>query len=239
MGLKVAYQTPYTNSPYGPGIPSSAAPQVPLPANYMMAGPMAPYQMNAAMAPQQPMMQRMHPSQQNPAGMNVSTPQRPFNPGQSTPNHPMPSQPSQFPTPQPHGTPQSQTSANTQQPQSTVATPQTPTFPSTNTGQQSQANGTSTTSAPQSPATESRDQERFAVLFDINQELLYESLCLMNSRAELKKEQAAVQAGEGISEVDFAEEEKLLSHDYNQCVWSFPSRYGYITDMRRIDVCAG
>lgn len=71
-------------------------------------------------------------------------------------------------------------------------------------------------STPQSPATESREQEKFAVLFDINQELLYESICLMNSRAELKKGQASAETGGGKSEVDFAEEEKLLSHDYNQ-----------------------
>lgn len=199
-------------------MPSSAAPQVQLPGNYMMAagsmpGSMAPYQMNAGMPPQQPMMQRMHP-QQNPAGMNVSTPQRPFNPAQGTPNNALPPQPGQFSTPQPHSTPQTQTPTNPQQPPSAAATPQTPTFPTT--GQHSQANGTSSVSTPQSPATESREKERFALLLDINQELLYELVSLTNSKAELKKEQAPTESGEQKSEAEVAEEERLNTLDYGQ-----------------------
>jgi len=213
----VGYQTPYTGQPYGVGIPASAAPQVQLPANYMMAGSMggamAPFQMNAGMAPQQPMMQRMHQPQPNHAGMNASTPQRPYNPAQGTPGGTMPPQPPQFSTPQPHGTPQSQTSANPQQPPSAAATPQTPTFPPT--GPPAQTNGTSSVSTPQSPATESREKERFAVLLEINQELLYEVVSLTNSKSELKKEQAAggAAANDGI---DYAEEERLTQLDYTQ-----------------------
>lgn len=56
-----------------------------------------------------------------------------------------------------------------------------------------------------------------AVLLEINQELLYESIQLVNSRNELKKEQAAVEAGGTKStEIDYPEEEKLANLDYNQ-----------------------
>jgi hypothetical protein len=181
----------------------------------MMAGQMAPYQMNAGLAPQQPMLQqRMHPTQQNTAGVSVSTPQRPFNPSQGTPNGTMPHQQPQFSTPQQQGTPQSQTPTTAPLLPTSIATPQTPTFPAE---QGHLVNGTSNSPTPQSPATESRDKERFAVLLDINQELLYESIQLVNSRAELKREQAAAEAGGTKSgDVDYAEEEKLTNQDYNQ-----------------------
>jgi len=56
-----------------------------------------------------------------------------------------------------------------------------------------------------------------AVLLEINQELLYESIQLVNSRNELKKEQAAAESGGAkSSDVDYAEEEKLANQDYNQ-----------------------
>lgn len=214
----VAFQTPLTSSPYGAGIPSSAAPQPQLPANYMMAGQMAPYQMNPAMNPQQPMMQRMLPGQQNAAAMSVSTPQRSFNPPQGTPTTSMPPQQPVFSTPTPQqqrGTPQNQTPTPAQPPPQAVATPQTPTFPTEQS--QPQVNGTSAVSTPKSPATEARDKERIAVLLDINQELLYESIQLVNSRNELKKEQAAAEAGGAKNgDVDYAEEEKLANVDYNQ-----------------------
>ncbi|KAK0627502.1 hypothetical protein B0T14DRAFT_563305 [Immersiella caudata] len=235
---QMAYQTPYTTSPYGAGVPSSAAaPQVQLPGNYMMtgsmattmAGAMAPFPMNQGMPQQQPMMQRMHP-QQNPAGMNASTPQRPgpFNPSQGTPNNAMPPQASQFSTPQPHSAPQSQTPTNAQQqqPPSAAATPQTPTFPTT--GQNPQVNGTASVSTPQSPATESREKERFALLLDINQELLYELVSLTNSKAELKKEQAAVESGGSRSDVDPIEEEKLSSVDYGHCIRRLHTNLAYM-----------
>lgn len=195
------------------GIPSSSAPQPQLPANFMMAGQMAPYQMNAGLPSQQPMMQRMHQSQQNPSGLSVSTPQRQFSHSQGTPTSSMP--PQQFSTPQAQGTPQSQTPTTAQHPQASIATPQTPTFP-TDPGQP-QANGTSNGSAPQSPASDSRDKERMNVLLEINQELLYESIQLVNSRNELKKEQAAVESGASKNgDLDYAEEEKLANLDYNQ-----------------------
>lgn len=220
---QMAFQTPYTASPYGGAIPSSAAaaPQVQLPGNYMiagtMAGPMpgtmAPYQINPGMPQQQAMMQRMHPHP-NPVGMNISTPQRPgpFNPAQGNPNTSLAPQPGQFPTPQPHNTPQSQTASNPPQPSSAAATPQTPTFPST--GQQHQANGSASASNPQSPATESREKERFVLLLEINQELMYELLLLTNSRTELKKHQQAVAAGQQKADGDLAAEEMMTNADY-------------------------
>ncbi|KAK5660480.1 hypothetical protein OQA88_13028 [Cercophora sp. LCS_1] len=223
---QMAFQTPFTGSPYGAGVPASAAPQVQLPANYMMAGSMAPYQMGPGMAPQQPMMQRMHPSQQNPTGMGASTPQRPFNPAQGTPGNAMPQQSNQFSTPQAHGTPQGQTPTNPHQPPSAVATPQTPTFPAT--GQQSQQNGTSSVSTPQSPATESREKERFDLLLEINQELLYEVVSLMNSRAEIKKEQAAAEGGGQKDLASLAEEERVTQQDYTQCMRRLHTNLSYL-----------
>jgi len=82
-------------------------------------------------------------------------------------------------------------------------------------------NGTSSGSAPLSPATESRDKERFTLLLEINQELLYESIQLMNTKTELKKEQAAESAGGNPNgqNTDNSEEEKLILHDYTQYVY--------------------
>ena len=71
-------------------------------------------------------------------------------------------------------------------------------------------------STPQSPASDSKDKERFALLLDINQELLYESVTLFNSKSEVKKAQAAVEAGTMKPEGDLFEEEKILNQDYAQ-----------------------
>ncbi|KAL2196850.1 hypothetical protein P885DRAFT_37257 [Corynascus similis CBS 632.67] len=224
---QMSFQTPFTTSPYVSAVPSSAAPQPQLPANFMMAGQMGPYQMNQGLPSQQPMMQRMMPAQQNPAGISVSTPQRQFSQSQGTPTTSMPPQQQQFSTPQTQGTPQSQTPTTAQHPPASIATPQTPTFP-TDQGQP-QVNGASGGSTPQSPATESRDKERMAVLLEINQELLYESIQLVNSRNELKKEQAAVEAG-GVknNDIDYAEEEKLANLDYNQCMRRLQANLTYM-----------
>lgn len=213
MGVStVAFQVPFTTVA---AIPSSVAPQPQLPANFMMAGQMPSYQMNAGLPGQQPMMQRMLPAQQNPAAMSVSSSQRSFNPQQGTPTGSVPPQQPPFSTPQQQSALQSQTPTASQHPPTWAATPQTPTFPAEQG--QLQVNGTSNGSAPQSPATESRDKERFAVLLEINQELLYESIQLINSRNELKKEQAAAEAGGASSgDVNYAEEEKLANLDYNQ-----------------------
>jgi hypothetical protein len=194
-----------------------------MPPNYMMAGGVPPqFQANAAnMAQQQQqMMQRMHQPQQNPQAMGMSTPQRTFSGPQGTPNNQMPGQPGQFPNQQ--GTPQNQTPNNPQQPP-TVATPQTPTFPSA--ANPANVNGATPTPTPLSPGTESKEKERFALLLDINQELLYESIQLTNTKAELKKEQSTGEGQDGDNS-----EEKLILQDYTQYVTLGPlSRAVFIT----------
>ncbi|KAK3307520.1 uncharacterized protein B0T15DRAFT_181202 [Chaetomium strumarium] len=223
---QMAFQTPFTTSPYVGSIPSSAAPQPQLPANFMMAGQMPSYQMSAGLPNQQPMMQRM--MQQNAGAMPVSTPQRQFNAPQGTPTSSMPPhQQHILSTPQPQGTPQSQTPTTAQPPPTSVsaATPQTPTFPTENGQQQS---GTASVSVPQSPASEARDRERFAVLLEINQELLYESIVLVNSRNELKKEQAAAESEGKKTDVDYAEEERVANLDYNQCMRRLQANLSYM-----------
>jgi hypothetical protein len=201
----VAYQTPYTTSPYGPNIPSSASPQAQLPANYIMPGGMPQYQMNPAAMPtpaQQQMMQRMHPPQQNVAAMS---PQRPFNPQGTPTNMPTP----QFPNPQQQGAPQAQPPNIAQPPVNSVTTPQTPTFPSS--GPPPHINGVSSIVPPLSPGTESREKERFTLLLDINQELLFESIQIQNSRQEIKKA-----LGTGGNKEEYEEQDKIALADYNQ-----------------------
>lgn len=51
------------------------------------------------------------------------------------------------------------------------------------------------------------------MLLEINQELLYESIQLVNSRNELKKEQTSDAKN---PDIDYAEEEKSANLDYNQ-----------------------
>ncbi|KAL0472207.1 hypothetical protein QR685DRAFT_521362 [Neurospora intermedia] len=229
---QMAFQAPYTSAPYVAAVPSPVAPQPHLPANYMMSASMPHYPMNAALSQQQPMMQRIHPSQQNAANMSASTPQRSSNPAsQGTPNNAMPSQQSgTYSTAQGQGGSANQTPATTQ-PQSGSAggTPQTPTFPST--GGQGQVNGTPIHSAPPSPATRSRETERFAVLLEINHELLYELACLHISRLEIKREkELAGESGEQQQNggMSLSEEEKLTEQDYQQCLVRARTNMGFM-----------
>jgi hypothetical protein len=67
--------------------------------------------------------------------------------------------------------------------------------------------------APMSPGSEARDKERFNLLLEINQELLYESVQLQYTQQEMKKE-AADQPGEGVSEADKRHAE--CEQDYKQ-----------------------
>lgn len=99
-----------------------------------------------------------------------------------------------------------------QQPQQpgAIATPQTPTF----AGSQGPNANALSGAAPLSPATESREKERFALLLDINHELLYESILLQSTQAELKKEAAAANGNAG--ERKPSEEETLFQQDYVQ-----------------------
>jgi len=77
------------------------------------------------------------------------------------------------------------------------------------------------TATPLSPGTESRESERFSVLLEINQELLFESMQLHHTIQELKKEEAAAKANEGPNsglEKKLKEQENLCSQDYGQYV---------------------
>ena len=89
-----------------------------------------------------------------------------------------------------------------------LSTPQTPTF--SNQGQT--VNGSSA-AVPLSPGTESRDKERFALLLDINHELLYESIQIQATQQELKKENGA--AGNP-GDKKPSDEETQLQQDYLQ-----------------------
>lgn len=234
----VAPQNFAPNYMMGGGMQGFPMNQPGMPQNPQMMQRLQQQQQAQAQAQQQQQQQQQHAQQQqqqqaaNPAVMGqVSTPQRPPSAAQGTPNNALPSQQGQFPTPQPPSQSQTPTNQQSQQPQSQqqqqtqqaptqaqgqqqpvsagLSTPQTPTF-STNQGPA--ANGT-LTAAPLSPGTESRDKERFALLLDINHELLYESIQIQATQQELKKESAA--AGNPADKKP-TEEETQLQQDYLQ-----------------------
>jgi hypothetical protein len=66
---------------------------------------------------------------------------------------------------------------------------------------------------PMSPGSEVRDKERFNLLLEINQELLYESMQLQYTQQEVKKE-AAGQAAEAVAEAEKRHAE--FEQDYKQ-----------------------
>ncbi|KAK1596383.1 uncharacterized protein LY79DRAFT_62990 [Colletotrichum navitas] len=120
-------------------------------------------------------------------------------------------QQSQFPAPQPQSLSQTPTTA-AQQHSASVTTPQTPTFPQHH--QSASLNGGSSLSTPLSPGSESREQERFSLLLEINQELLFESMQLQHTLSELKKE--ANTSGEAEQARKPTQEESAAQQDYNQ-----------------------
>ncbi|KAI0843211.1 hypothetical protein F5Y06DRAFT_292194 [Hypoxylon sp. FL0890] len=238
------YQPPYTNSPYGAGVPSSVAPQMNVPPNYAMGGgiPMSGFPMHPGMNPQQQqMMQRMQPPQSNNSGMSTPTPQRTFQsqPPQSTPTSNSASSTQQHPlsTPQnSHATPQIQTPNNAQQQSqsqpsaSNIQTPQTPTFPAS-----AQSNGannaSSASSTPLSPGSDSRDKERVGVILEINNELLLEAMQIQNTQSILKKERTSsngADANANESEKKSTEEEELLAQDYLHCMRRLQTNLTYL-----------
>ena len=161
--------------------------------------------------PQQMMQQRM-PQQQphHPAMNQVSTPQRPPSTAHSTPSNPMPAQQGQFQPPQQPAM-QGQTQGNFQPQGMENMTPQTPNFPQNQATQQAPPMAGN---VPTSPGTDARDKERFALLLDINHELLYESIQIQTSQQEIKKELAA--EGKLMPERKPTEEESILQQDYVQ-----------------------
>lgn len=140
----------------------------------------------------------------------VSTPQRPPSTTQGTPTNIMPPQQAQFSTPQPMS--QGQTPTTQHQPQMGVATPQTPTFSSN----PASSMAAPSSAVPMSPTTESLEKERFALLLDINHELLYESIQIQTTQQELKKEFVAVNGN--VPDRKPTEEESHFQHDYLQYV---------------------
>lgn len=89
-------------------------------------------------------------------------------------------------------------------------TPQTPTFPQNQGG----GSGPASITGPSSPGSESREKERFALLLDINHELLYESILIQTTQQELKKEAAA--ANGNATDRKPTEEENAFQQDYVQ-----------------------
>lgn len=71
------------------------------------------------------------------------------------------------------------------------------------------------TAQPLSPGAESRDKERFALLLDINHELLYESILIQSTQQELKKEKAATTNGTA-PDKKTPDEDGLFQQDYLQ-----------------------
>lgn len=67
---------------------------------------------------------------------------------------------------------------------------------------------------PTSPQFTAVERERFAVLLDINQEILFESMQLQNTQMEMKKELAAA-GQESASEGDKKKVEEV-QHDFTQ-----------------------
>lgn len=113
----------------------------------------------------------------------------------------------QISTPQPPS--HVQTPQGGQQQAGGLGTPQTPTF-AANQGPNASLN------TPLSPGTESREKERFALLLDINHELLYESIQIQTTQQELKKENPP--ASGNLADRKPTEEENLFQQDYLQYV---------------------
>lgn len=67
---------------------------------------------------------------------------------------------------------------------------------------------------PQSPQFTAVERQRFSILLDINQELLYESMQLQHTQLELKKELASA-GSDGASDVDKKKVEEV-SQDFTQ-----------------------
>ncbi|KAL6807914.1 hypothetical protein GGI42DRAFT_319254 [Trichoderma sp. SZMC 28013] len=236
---QMAYQQQFPGAAYGQVLPAGVGPQGFVPNNYMMGAGMPGFPMGQPGMPQQQqmMMQRMQQQQQaqqqqqqqqaqqqqqqqpNQAMGQVSTPQRPPSTAQGTPTNIMPPQQPQFSTPQP----MSQGQTPTGQQQMGLNTPQTPTFSS---NPASGMAGPPTGAVPMSPTTEALEKERFALLLDINHELLYESIQIQTTLQEMKKEFAAVNGN--IPDRKPSEEENHFQQDYLHCMRRLQANLSYM-----------
>ncbi|RFU30580.1 hypothetical protein B7463_g5802, partial [Scytalidium lignicola] len=227
------YQTPYTSSPYGAGIPIASNPPMQQ-QNFLPQSSNPPkFSMNAPnMTPQQQMQnQRMHPPGSNvtPSGQRTS----PYGVQQGTPPNPAMTQ-SQFSTPQnPAQNMGSMSNANQSGQGPTVVTPQTPTFPQgPNAG-----NAGAGVSNPQSPGSEAREKERVTLLLEINRELLLESMLLQGLIAEGKEAAAAANANATdpqAAEKEKAEKDKaqtMIGKEYLECMRRLQSNLAYLASI--------
>jgi hypothetical protein len=187
------YQTPYTSSPYGPGMPNAAGgPSMQQP--YIAPTSNASFGMNTGNMTPQHAQQRTQPgpvATPIPSNLRVS----PYGNAQHstppqaqaqqqyymTPPNPVSNQTQQIKTPL---SAQSQTAAQNILAQS-QHTPQTPNFPPNSTG-----GANASLASPLSPGSEAREKERVTLLLDINRELLLEVMRLQAVQAEAKKEAA-------------------------------------------------
>ncbi|KAL5612575.1 hypothetical protein BROUX41_004330 [Berkeleyomyces rouxiae] len=206
--------TQFQGQPFPASTPSPSNTQQPFNQNFMMGNSIGFPGGNPQIQGQSPAMQQRHGMPQNamPGQMNMGTPQRPVSvASQGTPT---PMQKSQFAAPptQPQATMQPPTT----QPNANITTPQTPTFPSfagpTPAGQPAAS------PVSHSPRSEALQKERFSVLLDINQELLYEAIQLQYTLAEAKKE------GDKVLEEE-------ASKDNNQCLRRLSSNLQYLAGL--------
>ncbi|KAF4963688.1 hypothetical protein FSARC_8332 [Fusarium sarcochroum] len=171
---------------------------------------------NNALASQQGQFSTPQPPSQSQTPTNHQHHQQPQPPQQPQHQQQQPQQQQQQPQAQ------AQAQQQPQQPSAALSTPQTPTFSS---NQGPTVNGGSTAAVPLSPGTESRDKERFALLLDINHELLYESIQIQTTQQELKKENAA----SGIpGDKKPTDEETQLQQDYLQCMRRLQANLSYM-----------
>lgn len=249
---QMAYQQQFPGASYGQVLPGSVGPQGFVPNNYMMGPGMQGFPMGQPGMPQQAQMiqrmqqqqqqqqpqqpqqqqqqQQLSQQQQNQMMAQVSTPQRPPSTTQGTPTNIMPPQQPQFSTPQPMS--QGQTPTAQHQPQMGVAAPQTPTFSSN----PASSMAAPSSAVPMSPTTESLEKERFALLLDINHELLYESIQIQTTQQELKKEFVAVNGN--VPDRKPTEEESQFQHDYLHCMRRLQGNLSYMAALadRKPDV---
>ncbi|KAG5951820.1 hypothetical protein E4U57_006607 [Claviceps arundinis] len=122
-------------------------------------------------------------------------------------------------TPQPHN--RNQTPQNTQK-TSASGPPQTPTSSAHPGGGMS----IPTSATLISPGSESCEKQRFALLIDINHELLYESMLIQSTQQQLKNENAL--ATGNAADRKATEEENLFQQDYFQCMRRLQGNLSYM-----------
>ncbi|KAG0649303.1 hypothetical protein D0Z07_4433 [Hyphodiscus hymeniophilus] len=230
-----SYQTPYSSSPYGASIPTSAAANFPPNVMPTTSGGPSFAQSAPNMNPQQMQAQRMQPPPQ------VSTPTQPgqrASPYGSMPHKTPPNSSnaqSQFSTPQTSIQTNVQTNVqtpnNNQQNQGgTVVTPQSATFPAVSHGTGA---GMAT---PLSPGSEVREKDRVTLLLEINRELLLEVMRLqaaqLAEKAGVEKEETAASSTPPASTGDKDKEKEkaktVSSREYFECMRRLQGNLAYL-----------